>query len=737
MKNISILTLIIVFFTVNISQGQDTLKNITLEDIWTHYSFYPRSVKGINSLSNGRQYTTIEKGSVVVYDYKSGDSITTLVKAVEIIPEGAESPIKLSSFSMSKDESKFLIPTETELIYRHSSESKFYIWDTQSKKLINLSAEKQRLASFSPDGNKVAFVRDNNIFVKNLENGDEKQITNDGKFNAIINGTCDWVYEEEFGFTKAFFWSPDGNKIAYYRFDESQVKEYTISNYGELYPELYTYKYPKAGEDNSVVEIFVYDLEKGESVKMDIGEETDQYIPRIKWTQDPNVLSIQRLNRLQNHLDILLLDASSGASQIMYNEDNKYYIDITDDLTFLPANEQFLITSEKDGYNHIYLYYIDGTLIKQLTTGSWEVTKVYGYDAKNKLVYYQSAEDSPLNRDIYSLNLKGKRTNISTNIGTNKAAFSSNYKYFINTWSDANTPPVITVNQASGKQVRMLEDNHKLLEKTQKYNLSEQFFFKIESPEFTMPDGKQVDLNAWAIYPPDFDTTKQYPVLITIYGGPGSQEVKNSFGYFNYYWYQMLAQNGFIVISVDNRGTGARGEEFRKMTYLELGKYETIDYIETAKYLGNLDYVDKSRIGIFGWSYGGFMAANALFQGADYFSAAIAVAPVSNWRYYDNIYTERFMRTPQENPDGYDNNSPINHVDKMKGDFLLIHGSADDNVHFQNTMDLITALVKANKQFDLMAYPNKNHGIYGGNTRYHLYKKMTDFLYESMVEEKK
>jgi len=736
MKNFKILALIIIILTANISQGQDTLKNITLEDIWTNYSFYPRSVKGINSLSNGRQYTIIKGGSVIVYDYKSGDSITTLVNAKDLIPEGKETPIKLSSFSMSDDETKFLIPTETESIYRHSSESKFYVWDTRSKKLINLSTEKQRLADFSPDGKKVAFVRDNNIFIINLESREEKQITIDGEFNSIINGTCDWVYEEEFGFTKAFFWSADGNKIAYYRFDESRVKEYTITKYGELYPELYTYKYPKAGEDNSLVEIFVYNIEKGESVKMDIGEETNQYIPRIKWTQDPNVLSIQRLNRLQNHLDILLADASTGTNRIMYSEDNKYYIDITDDLTFLPENEQFLITSERDGYNHIYLYNMDGSLNKQLSTGNWEVSKVYGYDSKKKQVFYQSAEESPLNRDIYVVNLKGKRTNISMHEGTNNAAFSKNYKYFINTWKDANTPPVITINYANGKQVRMLEDNHGLIQKMQKFNLSEQFFFKIESPEFTLPDGKQIDLNAWAIYPPDFDTTKQYPVLITIYGGPGSQTVTNSFGYFNYFWYQMLAQNGFIIVSVDNRGTGARGEEFRKMTYLELGKYETIDYIETAKYLGNLDYVDKNRIGIFGWSYGGFMAANALFRGADYFSTAIAVAPVSNWRYYDNIYTERFMRTPQENPDGYDNNSPINHVDKMKGDFLLFHGSADDNVHFQNTMDLITALVKANKQFNLMAYPNKNHGIYGGNTRYHLYKKMTDFLYENMIEEK-
>lgn len=734
MKKISILSIVFVVLASNFTFGQDTLKNITLEDIWTNYSFYPRSVKGINSLNDGKHYTMNKRGTIIVYDYKSGDSITTLVNAEDLVPEGEEKPIKMGSFTMSDDETKFLIPSETEAIYRHSSQSKYYIWNTQTKKLALLSSEKQRLADFAPDGNKVAFIRDNNIFVKDLETDTELQITTDGKFNSIINGTCDWVYEEEFGFTKAFFWSPDGKRIAYYRFDESKVKEYTITNYGELYPELYTYKYPKAGEDNSVVEIFVFDIESGQTTKMDIGDETDQYIPRIKWTNDPSLLAIQRLNRLQNHLDILLTEASTGKSNIIYSEDNKYYIDITDNLTFLPGGKHFIITSEKDGFNHIYLNNIDGTAGKQLTSGNWEVHKVYGFDAKKKKVFYQSSEGSPLNRDIYVVDLKGKRTKLSTIEGTNNAVFSKKYNYYINTWNDASTPSIITVNLSNGGQVRTLEDNQKLVEKMQKYNLGKHEFFTISSPEFTMPNGQQVDLNAWAIYPPDFDETKKHPVLITIYGGPGSQEVTNSFGYFNYFWYQMLAQNGFVVVSVDNRGTGARGEEFKKMTYLELGKYETIDYIETAKYLGSLDYIDKDNIGIFGWSYGGFMAANALFQGADYFNTAISVAPVSNWRYYDNIYTERFMRTPQENPDGYDNNSPINHVEKMRGNFLLIHGSADDNVHFQNTMDLVTALVNENKQFELMAYPNKNHGIYGGNTRYHLFKKMTDFLYENLKD---
>jgi dipeptidyl-peptidase-4 len=736
MKRIVLLFLVITLFTGPFAKAQQELKTIQLEDIWQNYKFYPNSVRGIVSLKNGEQYTMIKKGSIVVYDYKTGDSITTLIKADELKTEDMEKPLKISSFSMNHDETKFLIPTETESIYRYSSKSVFYIWDSKAKTLEKLSTGKQRLAEFSPDGNYIAFVRDNNLFVKDLTTKKETAVTTDGEFNHIINGTCDWVYEEEFGFTKGFHWSADSKKIAFYKFDESRVKEYTLTFYGDLYPRLYTYKYPKAGEDNSIVNIYVYHLDNDKTVKMDVGKETDQYLPRIKWTNDANILAIERLNRLQNHLDILLTDAYTGNSRVMYSEDNKYYIDITDNLTFVNENDKFLITSERDGYNHIYLYTIEGDLVKQLTSGTWDVTDVYGFDEKKKRVYYQSAEESPLDREICYVDLKGERTKISTRKGTNRADFSNNFKYYVNTFSDIQTPPFITVNNAKGEEIRVLVDNHRLVNLLKEYDLGEFSFFTFTSPEFMLPDSEQVSLNAWKILPPDFDPAKKYPVLITIYGGPGSQTVTNSWGYFNYMWYQMLAENGFIIVSVDNRGTGARGELFKKMTYLELGKYETIDYIETAKYLGSLEYVDKDRIGIFGWSYGGFMASNAITRGADYFSTAVAVAPVTNWRYYDNIYTERFMRTPQENPSGYDDNSPINHVDKLKGNYFLIHGSADDNVHFQNSMDMITALQKANKEFKLMIYPNKNHGIYGGNTRYYLFNSITEFLYDHMLFDK-
>ncbi|MCB2208516.1 MAG: S9 family peptidase [Bacteroidetes bacterium] len=734
MKKIVVFIVVFTLISSPLLRAQNELKDISLEDIWVNYKFFPKSVRGMNSLQNGEQYTMIKNGSLVVYDYKTGDSVTTMIQSGELSVDGEDKPIRLSSFSMNKEEDKFLIPTETESIYRHSSKSVNYVWDAKSKMLEVLSEGKQQLAEYSPDGQKVAFVRDNNLFVKDLASKEEIMVTDDGEFNHIINGTCDWVYEEEFGFTKAFYWSPDGKKIAFYKFDESRVKEYTLTYYDDLYPELYTYKYPKAGEDNSLVDIYVYHLDKNETIKMDTGEETDLYIPRIKWTHDPNILAIQRLNRLQNHLDILLANAFTGESRVLYSEDNPYYIDITDNLTFVGENDKFIITSEKDGYNHIYLYDMKGSLVRQLTSGNWDVTEVYGYDPENKKIYYQSAEESPLNRGIYYVDMKGKRTRISKRNGTNSAAFSDNFNYYINTFSDMNTPPYITVNNSKGEEIRVLEDNGKLKELMGQYDLGEFSFFTISSPEFTLPGGEQVDLNAWQILPPDFNPTNKYPVLLTIYGGPGSQEVLNTWGYFNYFWYQLLAQKGFIVVSVDNRGTGARGEAFKKMTYLELGKYETLDYIETAKYLGALDYVDKDRIGIFGWSYGGFMAANAITQGADYFNTAVSVAPVTNWRYYDNIYTERFMRKPQDNPSGYDNNSPINHVDKLKGNFLMIHGSTDDNVHFQNSMDMITALVNADKQFDFMVYPNKNHGIFGGNTRYHLFCKINDFLFENLLE---
>ncbi|MCK5766385.1 MAG: S9 family peptidase [Bacteroidales bacterium] len=704
--------------------AQESKKTFTLENVVQRNAFRAQGVYGLNSMANGRHYCSNKEGNIIVYGYKTGDLADTLVRAADLIPEGSEDPINIRSYTLSKDENKILIPTETESIYRWSSRSNFYIWDIDKHKLTALSDNgKQRLADFSPDGSKVAFVRENNIFIRDLVNGKEIQLTTDGKDRFIINGTTDWVYEEEFGFTKGFFWAPDGNKIAFYRFDESEVVEYEMQLWGDLYPGMHKYKYPKAGEDNSLVSIHIYDLAGGNIIPVDIGEETDQYIPRIKWTARPGVLSVQRMNRLQNKLEILLANAETGVSHVIYTEENKYYIDITDHLTFIDE-DHFLFTSERDGYNHIYYYDLDGKLIKQLTSGEWDVMGLEGYDSKRKQALFIAAHSSPLNRELMSVSLGGDMKLLSSGVGTNSAGFSNNFDYHINTFTDANTPPYITVNKYNGKVVRVLEENTALMDKLMEYGYQKRDFF-------TIPVGNDISLNAWRILPDGFDPDKKYPVLMYVYGGPGSQTVQNSWGG-GQLWYQMLAQHEIICISVDNRGTGARGEEFKKMTYLELGKYETIDQIASAKYLAGLSWVDDEHIGIFGWSYGGFMSTLCMTKGADIFDIGIAVAPVTNWKYYDNIYTERFMRTPQENPEGYEDNSPINFTDQLQGKYLLVHGTADDNVHVQNTIDLITALVDSDKQFEMQLYPNKNHSIYGGNTRYHLYRMLTDFIFENL-----
>jgi len=704
--------------------AQESEKSFTLENTVKQYDFRPDIVYGLKSLNDGQHYCSTVKGNILVYSYKSGELADTLVRGRELIQEGGEKAINFRNYSFSMDERKILIPTETESIYRWSSKSNYYIWDIENKTLQSLSDNgKQRLADFSPDGTKVAFVRDNNLFIKDLQNGKESKITKDGKDRHIINGTTDWVYEEEFGFTKGFFWSPDSKYIAFYRFDESGVKEYEMQMWGELYPSNYKYKYPKAGEDNSIVSVHFYDLMSGSTISADIGNETDQYIPRIKWSQTPNLLSVQRMNRLQNQLEILLINAENGSARRIYKETNKYYIDITDHLTFTDE-EHFLISSEADGYYHIYYYDIEGNMIKQLTSGEWDITDILGYDAKRKLIFFEAAKSSPLNRELLSVNLKGDTKQLSEKTGTNGASFSQNFDYYINTFTNANTPPYITLHKYNGKQIRVIKENSALTAKLNDHGYIQREFITIPTPE-------GIELNAWQILPPDFDPNKQYPVLMYVYGGPGSQTVQNSWGG-GQLWYQMLAQHGIVCISVDNRGTGYRGEEFKKMTYLQLGKYETIDQINAARYLGKLPWVDEDRIGIFGWSYGGFMTSLCMTKGADIFDVGIAVAPVTNWKYYDNIYTERFMRTPAENKEGYEDNSPINFTDQMKGKYMLVHGTGDDNVHVQNALDLISALVESDVDFDLMLYPNKNHGIYGGNTRYHLYKRMTNFLYMNL-----
>lgn len=702
-------------------------KAITVEDIWQNYTFSAKSIPGFNFLNDGRHYTRLEKNKINQYDLTTGGFVKTLLDGEALKGQDGFDG-KVDSYKFSEDESKVIITSEQEQIYRHSSKANFFIWD--GKRLSRLyDGGKQMYATFNPQADKVAFVFSNNLYVKDLQTSKITQVTNDGKTNHIINGATDWVYEEEFAFDRGFQWSPDGAKIAFYRFDESQVPEFTMTNYkDQLYPEYVTFKYPKVGERNSLVTIHLYDVKKGKTVKADTGKETDQYIPRIKWTKDPNKLCIYRLNRHQNDLELLLADAHSGKTSTLFRETNRWYIseEVFDNIRFLKDGKHFLWSSEQDGWHHLYLYDMAGKLVRQLTKGPWEVKEFYGVDEQNGLVYFQGAKESPLQREIYSVGLKdGRMDKLNPSIGWNDAQFSSTFDYFVNTFSTANTAPVFSVYDRKGKLVRVIEDNKHIAPLQEEYTVTPVEFF-----DFTTSD--KVNLNGWMIKPPDFDPAKKYPVFMYLYGGPGSQQVTDSWKGANYWWFQMLAQQGFVVACVDNRGTGGRGEEFKKSTYLQLGHYETIDQIEAAKYLGSLPFADKDRIGIFGWSYGGYMSTLCLLKGNDVFKAAIAVAPVTSWKWYDTIYTERYMRTLKENEDGYKNNSPVYFADRLKGNYLLVHGNGDDNVHFQNTAEMANALIEANKHYDTYFYPNRNHGIYGGNTRLHLFTKMTNFLHEKL-----
>ncbi|MFN8259080.1 MAG: S9 family peptidase [Bacteroidales bacterium] len=711
--------------------GQQKFKEITLEDITRNYTFYARGVSGLRPMKDGIHYSTVDyqKNLILKHSYQTGQVTDTLLKLVGL------KLVNFSDYELSNDESKVLLETNSKSIYRRSFTADYFIYDLKSSQLIPVSERKdQQLATFSPDGTKVAFVCEDNIYIKDINSGKEITVTTDGLKNSIINGAPDWVYEEEFEFNKAFDWSPDSKKLAFIRFDESKVKTFDMTVYSgmapkieqnKLYPENRQWKYPKAGEDNSVVSVLIYNLSNNQTVKADVGKETDIYIPRIKWTKDPGKLSILKLNRLQNKLEILLAEADKGSTSAIYTEENKYYIDETlfDDINFLNDGKQFVMTSEKDGYKHIYICSLDGKSQKLVTKGNWDVADFIGYDETNKLFYYTSFETSPVTKDLYVVDLAGKqKKKLTTTEGVNNCSFSANYKYFINTVSNINLPTYVTLHDSKGNLIRVLKDNKALADKVKEYGGINKTFFTFKTTEDTLLYGIMTK-------PADFDPNKKYPVLLYQYSGPNSQQVVNrwSFG-----WSELLAQKGYIIVTVDGRGTGARGENFRKMTYLQLGKYETIDQIETAKYLATLPYVDKDRIGIWGWSFGGFETLLAMTKGADYFKAGIAVAPVTNWRYYDNIYTERFMRKPQDNPSGYDDNSPINHAAKLKGKLLLVHGTADDNVHVQNSMEMSEALVQANKQFQVFYYTNRNHGIYGGNTSLHLYTMLTDFILKNL-----
>jgi|GEM_PF-21034 len=628
----------------------------------------------------------------------------------------------------------FLLQKGTESIYRRSSKSMIYLYDSVTRKLTLLASEKVLHPSFSPDGSRIAYVLNNNIYVYELATGTTRALTTDGVWNQIINGNCDWVYEEEFEFTQAYAWSPKGSFLAYYRFDESKVPEYNMTIYDNAYNKDYRYKYPKAGDANSVVQIRIHDFATGKVANAQFAE-GDVYIPRIKWTQQDSSLVVFWMNRHQNHLQLLQTSATTGTSKLLYEERNKYFVEINDDWQFLKNGKQLLFTSEQSGFRRLYLLEMSSGKLTALSRTDAEVTEINGVDEGKKQVYYTLAWPRPMDRNVFLSGFDGKKVvALTSDSAWHRVEFNSDFTQFFDFLSTINEPNTVTVKKLSFQKkkgwmvqtLRTVSESSKLKAKVAEYGFGAAEFIRV-------PNAKGDTLNGWMLKPTSFDPAQKYPVLFCNYGGPGSQQVANRWGVVSA-WHQLMSQKGFIIVSIDNTGTGYRGEEFKKKTYLQLGKFEIEDQIDAAIHLGKLPYVDKTRIGHWGWSYGGLMSSLAITKGADVFSAAVAVAPVTSWRYYDNIYTERYMRTPQENPKGYDDNSPINFTNRIKGNFLIIHGTADDNVHFQNATQMITSLVKSNIDFQSMYYPNKNHGINGAvdNTTIHLWRNMTRWIEENL-----
>ncbi|SFT38030.1 dipeptidyl-peptidase-4 [Lishizhenia tianjinensis] len=727
MKNTLLLTLL-ALVTLGTANAQS--KKLDVETIWKDYTFQENSVAGFRSTNDGEHYTQFKREGKIksIYKYSFTDE-----NKEELIVDGSTlffrgEVLKIDNYFFNADESKMLFTTQTRKKYRRSFDALYYVYDLKTKELAPLDEIHfpQTLAEYSPDGSKVAYVSENNLFVKDLESGNIKQITKDGEFNKIINGTTDWVNEEEFALTKGFEWSPDGNYIAYLKFDERNVKEFTLNWYKDLYPTAYTYKYPKAGEDNSKIGLYIAKTKNGKSKQVDLTEY--EYIPRFSWAVHTNQLVAITLNRHQNRLQCLLIDAEdkSLTPKLVYQEEDEAYVEIDDNLEFLPDGLSFIRTSEKDGFNHIYQIFLNGE-VKQITKGNWDVIEYKGYNAESKDIYFTSAQEGAMYKALYKTNIESAKTPIklSANRGYNHAEFSTGMKYYINRWSDANTPTITTLHKNNGEVIRTLEDNAIFAEELKLYNFQPKEFFTLEGANGDL-------LNAWIIKPDNFDSTKQYPVYFNIYCGPGSNMVLDKFDGHNFAYHQLLAQSGYLVVSVDTRGTMYRGAKFKKSTYLQLGNLESDDLVAAAKNFAQLPYVDENRVGIQGWSFGGTMTTLSMLKGNDVFKMGIAVAPVTHWKYYDNIYTERFMRTPAENQEGYENYSPVNLVKRLEGKFFLIHGAFDDNVHHQNTMELINAFVDADKQFDLFIYPNKNHGIYGGNTRNHLFKMMYTYTLEHL-----
>ena len=729
MKRLFLTITALLMFVATMSAGG----KLTLPDI-TSGKFAAKTVNGINPIEGTDTYARISQDGerVVCCSFKTGKELSVLFDVKNTMG------CKIDGFDdyvLSPDGKRMLIQTKTERIYRRSFKADFYIYNIESRRLDRLSdGDKQQIPTWSPDGQQVAFVRGGNIFlVKLLYDNAEIQVTKDGKFNEVINGLPDWVNEEEFGFNSALTFNADGTMICWIRYDESKVKTYSLEMYKGMkpakeeyaaYPGLYSYKYPKAGEDNSTVSAWSYDIKSHKINRLQVPLDADGYMPRIKPTNDPMRIVLYTMNRHQDDLCLYAVNPRSTVAQLIIKEHVDKYVreEAMEGVKFV--GDKILLPSDRSGYTKLYIYNMNGQLQRTIGDGNYDITSVYGYDPKTGDVYYQAAALGATDRQVYVTHKNGKTVRLTDREGWNTAFFSGDFQYFVNTWSDYNTPYVFTTRTREGKLINTIEDN-----KAVKQLVSDYGFCKREPFSFTTSEG--VVLNGWMVKPKDFDANKKYPVIMHQYSGPGSQQVTNSWsagsmgqgGAFDSY----LAQEGFIVVSVDGRGTGGRGSEFEKCTYLNLGNLESKDQVETALYVGSLPYVDKDRIGIWGWSYGGFNTLMSMSEGRGVFRAGVAIAPPTNWKYYDSVYTERYMRTPKENPDGYATN-PIERAPKLHGALLICHGTADDNVHPQNTYEYSEALVQADKDFRELFYTNRNHSIFGGNTRNHLLRQVAQFF---------
>lgn len=693
----------------------------TLEDIWVNYWFFPRGAEGFNATADGKHYLAEDDGGLAKYRFDAEAPVAGYRFSFEGRPLDG-----FDSYRLSSDEQKVLLATETESIYRYSSRSVYLVGNLADGELRLLTeGQKVRYADFSPDGKHVSYVSGNNLYIKSLEDNTLRQITEDGRVNSIINGASDWVYEEEFVLVQAYDWSPSSAYLAYLKFDESEVPEFTMPMFGGgLYPENYVFKYPKVGEKNAEVSAWVHHVASGKAVQVSLPSGVE-YLPRLWWTPDDRLVLLV-MNRLQNHMRLLLADPESGSTRVIWEERSDTYLELPEDPVFLAGSSRYLLTSEKSGFKHLYVNDFEKQSSEAMTEGAWEIRDFLGFHEGRKEALYTSTETGSMETQLFAVNLKGKKRQITKAPGTHDISWSGNY--FVDNYSRAHAPYRAGLYDLDGNELRVLN--------REAYDIYQKLYNKqlqLKPPVFfSAPAADGSSLNAFAIYPPNFDSSKTYPVLMYVYGGPGSQEVTDGWMGPNYGWFQYLSTRGVVVVCADNRGTGGRGKAFRDITYGRLGEIETRDQLSVARWLQAKSWVKDDAIAMFGWSYGGYMAALCTFQGSDVLSAGISVAPVTNWRFYDNIYTERYMGTMQTNPKGFDKQAPIRFADKLEGDFLLIHGSADDNVHWQNTAELSMALIQANKDFEQFIYPDKNHGIYGGNTRLHLYRMMTRFLEEKV-----